>query len=204
MQGSMSEGWEIPDETVSWRFDPARSGGGRVIFDYGYHLFSIASWLLGEVDKVHAFISHRNSKFGVLDSPAVVTWKYRDAEKYGSYEAISSGDLIIPSKYWPEDEWFEVSGRRGFIWVNRCTSMLLDKPPLVVYRDGVTTEYSNLDSDWAASFRAGVRDFIDAVLEGRQPHLTGEEGRRVHQFCRAIQRSARENREVKLDEIVAE
>jgi predicted dehydrogenase len=204
MQGSMSEGWEIPDETVSWRFDPARSGGGRVIFDYGYHLFSVASWMLGEVDRVHAFISHRDTKFGVLDSPAVVTWKYRDSDKYGSYEAISSGDLIVPSKYWPEDEWFEISGRRGFIWVNRCTSMLLDRPPLVVYCDGVTTEYSNLDSDWAASFKAGVRDFIDAVLEGRQPDLTGEEGRRVHQFCRAIQRSAREHREVRLDEIVAE
>jgi hypothetical protein len=100
----------------------------------------------------------------MLDSPAVVTWKYRDAEKYGSYEAISSGDLIVPSKYWPEDEWFEITGRRGFFWVNRCTSMLLDKPPLTVY--------------------------------------TGEEGRRVRQFCRAIQRTARENREVKLDEII--
>lgn len=118
MQGSMSEGWEIPDETVSWRFDPARSGGGRVIFDYGYHLFSIALWFLGDVEKVHAYISYRNTKFGLLDSPAVVTWKYKNGEKYGSYEAISSGDLIIPTKYWPEDEWFEISGRRGFIWVN--------------------------------------------------------------------------------------
>ncbi len=204
MQGSMSEGWEIPDETVSWRFDPARSGGGRVIFDYGYHLFSVAMWFLGDVEKVHAFITHRKTKYGILDSPAVVTWKHRNAEKYGSYEAISSGDLIVPSKYWPEDEWFEITGRRGLIWVNRCTSMLLDKPPLVMYRDRVTTEFSNLDSDWAASFRNGVNDFINSVLEGRQAHLTGEEGRRVHQFCRAIQRSARENREVKLDEITNE
>jgi predicted dehydrogenase len=204
MQGSMKQGWEIPDETVSWRFDPARSGGGRVIFDYGYHLFSVAMWLLGDVDKVHAFISYRNTKFGLLDSPAVVTWKYKDSEKLGSYEAVNSGDLLIPSKYWPEDEWFEVSGRRGFLWVNRCTSMLLDRPPVIMYRDGVTTEFSNVDSDWAASFRNGVHDFIDSVLGGKQAHLTGEEGRRVHQFCRAIQRSARESREVNLDEIVNE
>ncbi|MFB3926196.1 MAG: Gfo/Idh/MocA family protein [Syntrophales bacterium] len=204
MQGSMSEGWEIPDETVSWRFDPARSGGGRVIFDYGYHLFSIAIWFLGDVEKVHSYISYRNTKFGLLDSPAVVTWKYKNVEKFGSYEAISSGDLIIPTKYWPEDEWFEISGRRGFIWVNRCTSMLLDKPPVTMWRDGVTTAFSNVDSDWAASFRNGVHDFIDSVIEGKQAHLTGEEGRRVHQFCRAIQRSARESREVKLDEITTE
>jgi predicted dehydrogenase len=204
MQGSMSQGWEIPDETVSWRFDPARSGGGRVIFDYGYHLFSVAMWILGDVDRVHAFISYRKSKFGLLDSPAVVTWKYKDADKYGSYEAINSGDLIIPTKYWPEDEWFEISGRRGFIWVNRCTSMLLDRPPLIMWRDGITTEISNIDSDWAASFKNGVHDFVDSVREGKQAHLTGEEGRRVHQFCRAIQRSAAESREVKLDEIERE
>lgn len=204
MQGSMSKGWEIPDETVSWRFDPARSGGGRVVFDYGYHLFSVAMWFLGDVEHVHAFISHRQTKFGLLDSPVVATWKYKDADKYGTYEAISSGDLIIPSKYWPEDEWFEFSGRRGFIWVNRCTSMLLDRPPVVMYRDGVTTEFSNVDSDWATSFKNGVHDFIDSVAAGRQAHLTGREGRRVHQFCRAIQRSAREHREVKLDEITDE
>jgi predicted dehydrogenase len=204
VQGSMSQGWEIPDETVSWRFDPARSGGGRVIFDYGYHLFSVAMWFLGEVEKVHAYITYRKTKYGLLDSPAVVTWKYKDADRYGSYEAISSGDLIVPSKYWPEDEWFEISGRRGFIWVNRCTSMLLDRPPVVLYRDGVTTSFSNIDSDWAASFRNGVWDFIDSVIAGRQPPLTGMEGRRVHQFCRAIQRSARENREIQLDEITKE
>lgn len=204
MQGSMSEGWEIPDETVSWRFDPARSGGGRVIFDYGYHLFSVALWFLGDVEKVHAFITYRQTKYGLLDSPAVVTWKYKEGGKYGSYEAISSGDLMVPSKYWPEDEWFEISGRRGFVWVNRCTSMLLDRPPVVMYRDGITTEYSNIDSDWAASFRNGVHDFVDSVAEGRQAHLTGREGRRVHQFCRAIQKSARECREVALDEIAEE
>ncbi len=204
MQGSMSKGWEIPEETVSWRFDPARSGGGRVIFDYGYHLFSVAMWYLGDVDNVHAYVTHRSSRYGLLDSPAVVTWSYKDVGKYGSYEAISSGDLIIPSKYWPEDEWFEISGRRGFIWVNRCTSMLLDRPPVVMYRDGITTEFSDMDSDWSASFRNGVHDFVDSIIEGRQAHLTGKEGRRVHQFCRAIQRSAREHREVRLDEIEEE
>ena len=204
IQGTLKEGWEIPEETLSWRFDPARSGGGRVIFDYGYHLFSIAMWFLGDVEKVYSWIANRQTRFGKLDSPAVVIWKYKNAEKYGSYEAISSGDIVVPSKYWPEDEWFEISGSRGFIWVNRCTSMLLDRPPLVIYRDGVTTDFSDLDSDWAASFVNGVDDFVSSVIEGRQAHLTGEEGKQVHQFCRAIQKSAKEGREVKPEEITSE
>ena len=203
VQGSMGEGWEIPRDTQEWRFDPARSGGGRVIFDYGYHLFSIAMWFLGEVEKVYSWITYRPIQHGwILDSPAMVIWKYKDAEKYGSYEAISSDDLLVRSRYWPEDEWFEVTGSRGFLWINRCTSMLLDRPPLVMYRDGVTTEFSDVDSDWAASFVNGVHDFVDAIIEGRQSPLTGEEGKRVLQFCRAIQLSAKEGREVRPEDIV--
>lgn len=196
------KGWDVPDEMMVWRFDPARCGGGRVIFDYGYHLFSVAMWFLGDVEKVHSWITYRNTKYGIIDSPAVVTWKYKNAEKYGTYEAITSGDLLVRSKYFPEDEWFEITGRRGFIWVNRCSSMLLDRSPVVMYRDGVTTEFSNMDTDWGASFINGVRDFMNAVIEGRQAELSGEEGKRVHQFCRAIQRSAKEGREVRLDEII--
>lgn len=204
VQGTMGEGWQIPYRRWAWRFDPAQGGGGRVILDYGYHLFSIAMWFLGEVEKVYSWITYRPIQPGwMLDSPAVVIWKYRNAEKYGSFEAITSDDILVRSKYVPEDEWVELTGSRGFIWVNRCTSMLLDRPPVVMYRDGVTTEFSfsDRDSDWAASFIAGVHDFVDAVVRGRQAPLSGEEGRVVLQFCRAIQLSAKEGREVRLQEI---
>jgi predicted dehydrogenase len=243
VQGSMGKGWKVPYSRWAWRFDPAQSGGGRVILDYGYHLFSIAMWFLGEVEKVYAWITYRPIRreladrgvplvHGVdhvvradgdavgargedvfppgagevpdgwlLDSPAVAIWKYRNAEKYGSFEAITSYDILVRSKYTPEDEWVELTGGRGFIWVNGCTSRLLDRPPVVMYRDGLTTEFSDMDSDWAASFIAGVHDFADAILQGRQTPLTGEEGKVVLQFCRAIQLSAKEGREVRPEEI---
>ena len=204
IMGSL-KGWDVPTwlNAADWRFDPARCGG-RVIFDYGYHLFSVAMWFLGEVEKAHSWITYRDTKFGQIDSPAVATWKYKNAEKYGTYEAVGSGDLLVRSKYFPEDEWFEITGTRGFIWVNRCSSMLLDRPPVVMYRDGVTTEFSDLDTDWGTSFVNGVHDFANSVIQGRQACLTGEEGKRVHKFCRAIQRSAKEGREVALDERVSE
>ncbi len=137
----------------------------------------------------------------LIDSPAVVIWKYKNAEKYGSLDVVTSYDLLVRSKYTPEDEWVELTGTRGFIWVNRCTSMLLDRPPVVMYRDGTTTEFSDMDTDWAASFVAGMHDFVDAIFEGRQPPLTGEEGKVVLQFCRAVQLSAKEGREVRPEEI---
>lgn len=137
----------------------------------------------------------------LIDSPAVVIWKYKNAERYGSLDVVTSYDLLVRSKYTPEDEWIELTGTRGFIWVNRCTSMLLDRPPVQMYRDGTMTEFSDMDTDWAASFVAGMHDFVDAVFEGRQPALTGEEGKVVLQICRAVQLSAAEGREVRPEEI---
>jgi predicted dehydrogenase len=243
VQGSLGKDWKVPYSRWAWRFDAAQCGGGRVVFDYGYHLFSIAMWFLGEVEKVSAWITHRpirpelagrgvglirgvDHAGGVeredasasdkavvplraeevpgewlIDSPAVAIWKYRNAEKYGSYEAITSYDILVRSKYTPEDEWVELTGSRGFIWVNRCTSMLLDRPPVVMYRDGVVTEFSDMDSDWAASFVAGMQDFAEAIVHRRQPGLTGEEGKKVLQFCQAVQLSAKEGRTVCPEEI---
>jgi predicted dehydrogenase len=114
---------------------------------------------------------------------------------------VTSYDILVRSKYTPEDEWVELTGSRGFIWVTRCTSNLLDRPPVVMYRDGVTTEFSDLETDWGASFVAGVHDFTDAVIRGRQAALTGEEGKLTLQVCRAVQLSAKEGREVRPVEI---
>lgn len=243
VQGSMGKGYEVPYSRWAWRFDPAKSGGGRIMFDYGSHMFNIARWFLGEPEKVYAWVTRRPigrelADHGIrlikgvdhvvrgdgdaaraggedvsppgsaeipegwlIDSPAVVIWKYRNAEKYGSFEVITSYDMLVRTKYWPEDEWFELTGSRGFIWVTRCTSTLLDRPPVVMYRDGVTTEFSDMESDWGASFIAGMHDFADAIIEGRQPAMTGEDGRAVIQFCCAVELSAKEGREVRPEDI---
>jgi predicted dehydrogenase len=243
VQGSMGKGWKVPYGRWAWRFDATQSGGGRIMFDYGFHIFPIAMWFLGEMEKVFSWITYRPirselAKRGVtlirgvdhvvqtgdreatsaiatapaaaeevpeewlIDSPAVVIWKYKNAEKYGSFEVVTSYDILVRSKYTPEDEWVELTGSRGFIWVTRCTSNLLDRPPVVMYRDGVTTEFSDMETDWGASFVAGMQDFADAVIRGRQPALTGEDGKLTLQVCRAVQLSAKEGREVRPSEIV--
>ena len=108
--------------------------------------------------------------------------------------------MLVRSKYVPEDEWFEITGSRGFIWVNRCSAQLLDAPPVVVYRDGETTSYSDMETDWSSSFVAGCNEFADCIAAGGQPRLTAEEGKRIVRMCRGIELSARERREVVLDD----
>ena len=59
-----------------------------------------------------------------------------------------------------------------------------------------------MDDSMEASFVVGINDFFDSILEERQPMLTTDEEKGVFQFCRAIQLSAKESREVRSEEIV--
>ena len=160
------EGWEIPYERWSWRFDPEKGSGGRIMLDYGSHLFAIAltSWAMWKKCSP-GFLTLR---FSMAGRPAVRPRSCGNTRTQRSTEA---------SKYVPEDEWFEITGSRGFIWVNRCSSMLLDAPPVVVYRDGVTTNYSDMDTDWSTSFIAGCNEFVDCILAGRPARMTRKSSR---------------------------
>ena len=64
--------------------------------------------------------------------------------------------------------------------------------------------FHDLETDWADSFRLGGIDFVDAILEGRQPALDGAEARKTLAFALAAGRSAAEGREVTIAEILAD
>ncbi len=200
--GHPRHGWQVPMRSWAWRLDEGRSGGGPSMFDHGYHMFSIAMYFLGAVEEVFAWIGRTEIALGVsIDSPAVVMWRHATPGRFGSWETIDSVDLMVRSRYYSNDEWVEITGTRGLIWVNRCTGRMLEGPPLVVYRDGETRAVHDIESDWGASFVAGTQAFVRAIREGGQPELSAEEGREVLRFSLAAQRSAREGRPVRLAEM---
>jgi predicted dehydrogenase len=50
--------------------------------------------------------------------------------------------------------------------------------------------------DWSASVQAAVVDFVDAVLDGRPPRVTGADGRATVAMIQAAYESARTGRQV--------
>jgi len=204
MQGTANNDWVVPEDTLKWRFDTKQSGGGRIVFDYSHHMFATALHLLGPIERVVAWIGEtENSKEQIQDSPLMMMWKYMDDSKHGSLEVLTSEELVIRTDYYPNDEWFEISGTRGFIWVNRCSGKVIDKAPVALYTDGQFSEIGlkDIEWDWADSFRSGTIDFVDAILEHRQPPLSALDAREVIKFARAAQMSSREHREVRMEEI---
>ena len=203
--GNPIYGWNIPDASMAWRFDQAINGVGKAILDYGYHIFAMGRWFLGEPEQVFAWIRTSYTPEGwENDSPLLVSWSYQGGKTHGSWEQQANREMVVRSDYYAGDEWFELSGTRGVIWVNRCTAKLLyDTPPLTYYADGEmhrVTE-NEVNADWGNSFVQCVNEFVECVVDGRQPDMTAEDSRETYKFARASQLAARENRPVTLDEV---
>ena len=205
ISGNPKYGWDIPHASMAWRFDDTIGGGGKAILDYGYHIFAMGRWFLGEPEQVFAWIRTSYTDAGFEnDSPLLVSWSYEGGKQHGSWEQHASNDMVVRSDYYPGDEWFELSGTRGIIWVNRCTAkMLYDTPPLAVYAHGEMRRIGEdqINADWGESFKRCTSQFVECILNGRQPDMTAEDSRRTYRFARASQLAARENRPVTLEEV---
>ena len=203
--GHRQYGWDIPDESIAWRYDQSINGVGKAILDYGYHIFAMARWFMGEPEQVFAWIRTSYTAEGFEnDSPLLVSWSYEGGKTHGSWEQQASNEMVVRSDYYPGDEWFELSGSRGIIWVNRCTAkMLYDTPPLTYYADGKMhrTGENEINADWGDSFKQCVNEFVNCILNGSQPNMTAEDSRETYKFARASQLAARENRPITLDEV---
>jgi predicted dehydrogenase len=205
--GRFDAGWHVEPSSQAWRMNREMCGGGPVTFDHGYHCFHMGRFFIpAEVERVHAFIHWtRLAEDAWHDGPALISWRYAsDPPTYGSWEVIASLQMQVRSKYYVSDDRMEIHGTEGIIWVNRCTGKLLDEPSVVLYREGETRAFHDLPVDWADSFRLGGIDFVDALLEGRQPPQNADEARRTLAFALAASRSAAEGREVDVAEILKE
>ena len=200
MTNSGRGGWDVPGEAWIWRLDKEMGGGGLVVFDDGYHKFSLAYDIGGEIESVYAWIDFTNV---VVDAPAFILMKYGQGARarYGQYDVTFSPDLFIPSDYYAADDRMELIGTEGVIYINQFTGRMLRGPALVLYREGETREFHDLRVDWADSFIDSNRHFFRCIREKKDPVLSGEVGLKVLQISLAPEISAREKREVNPNEI---
>jgi predicted dehydrogenase/putative sterol carrier protein len=198
MIGSPHGGWKVDAPSYDWRYEEFAEGRLSETFDHGHHEWAVAWYLLGEVERVSAWI---DSLDGIVDSPVSAMWKYRQGVRYGVGEFTHAADLLIPSKYYSNDESFEVTGSRGIIQVHRCTGNIRPGPALSLFNSKGWRHFPKVKSDWADGFIASAENFFSAVRGEQQPLLSGDEGREVLRLAFAVQKSARTRREVFLEEL---
>lgn len=199
--GGGKGGWEVPASAWEWRIRENEEGGGTrglQTFDHGHHLWTTAWYLLGDVDRTSAWI---DSVDGIVDSPSVVMWKHKDGKAYGMCEFFHGTDLAIPSKYYANDEWIQVGGSKGILFIRRCTGLVHEGPAVSLFTDEGWQHFDDIPSDWGDGFIGAAENFFRAIEGEEAPLLSGEDGREVLRFCLAVQKSSQVRREVYLDEL---
>ena len=203
--GTGDTGWDVPLSAWRWRFDEKRCGGGPLVFDHGYHLFSLGWYLGGAVEKVFAWIDRTPVKATAglvsVDAPAVVMFQFKAARRYGVLDIEHTPGMRIHSRYYTDDDRIEVIGDRGILFINRYTARTVDLPELVLFRDGETTPIPVQGVEWHDGFIAATRDLIEKLRTGGQPKLDGPSGKAVLQFTLAALQSAATGREVRPDDV---
>jgi len=194
-------GWQVPASAWAWRAAENAKGLGFQTFDHGHHLWAVAWYLLGRVERVSSWIDTLD---GIVDSPAVVMWKYRDGVKYGTCEYAHAPELHIPSKYYANDEWFEITGTKGILCIRRCTGNINNGPGVRLFDGNGWKDFDDVNTDWKEGFIGATRNFIAAIQGNAAPLLSGEEAREILKLDLAITRSAAIRREVYVDELDAE
>ncbi len=203
--GTGDTAWDVPLSAWVWRLDEKKCGGGPLVFDHGYHLFSLGYYLGGPGESVHAWIDRTPAEgtagLVTVDAPAMISFKYKAPRCYGNLDIEYTPKMRIYSDYYADDDRIEVIGEKGIIIINRYTAKTLDLPELMLFKDGKTKAIPVEGVEWHDGFIATTHDFIDKLKTGGQPRLDGPTGKAVLQFTLAALQSAASGCEVRPDDV---
>ncbi len=178
-----------------WRLNNLSPGGH--LFDDMVHKYALALWLFDQgIVSVQAVVRRRDLFF----EPCAAIFEYEDESLLGSMEVSYAPKMWLRSAYYGADEFLEVQGDEGFLWVTRCTGEMLDLPAVMVYRGDSTemamTGYSDMDADWGTGFKRSSAHFIDSLLAGTPADMSAEQAAKVLQLCFAVYEAGNTRRPV--------
>jgi len=183
-----------PDALV-WRRDPGLNPGGP-LYDDGVHKYATAVLWVGELGDISAIVT-RGNEF-LSETPAAAIWRFKGRDCLGVIDYTAAPEMTIRARYYKADEFFEIHGSRGIIWVTRGTGEMLDMPPVVLIRGAETVNYQ-VPADWRLGFDGAAADFIDSILAGRQPAQDIHTAKHILQVPLAIYEASRIGRAVSPD-----
>jgi inositol 2-dehydrogenase len=171
-----------------------RENSGGMIMDMGVHDFDMARWLMGsEVERVHsegACMAFPELKdVGDIDN-VVINLRFVNG-------AVGNIDLSRNAVY-GYDIRSEVLGTDGSLWIG----YLQQTPTLVLTRSGVSHDTVPYFMErFGSAYAEQVRVFVQHILNGTSPDVSGEDARAATVLGIAATRSLDEARPVALAEI---
>lgn len=157
----------------SWHCTPDKAGGG-VWFDAGVHVCSAFRYVLGDVDTVRAGLLEHVATKEKEDDNAIVLLKFK---KGAVGEAFLSETIGSPAFIR-----FEFYGTEGTIlmdtaWEKPIKFFSSKGENLTEEWEKPEVEHMPMPMFYTLSFREEVKEFVDSVLNNREPQYRGEEGK---------------------------
>ncbi len=199
-------GWR--DEAY-YNSDPWRgrweTEGGGVLVNQAPHQLDLFQWLMGDIEQVYAVTRNLNHPYIEVEDTAVAVVHFKGG---------AVGNIILSNSQQPGIYGkIHVHGRNGAsvgaqteggaMFIAGQSPVL--EPPVndiwtVPGEEAFLEQWKKEDSEFfntidAAAYYIGLQidDFLKALSEGRQPLVTGEEGRKTVALFTAIYRSSRDN-----------
>jgi len=192
-----------------WRGSWKGEGGG-VIVNQAPHQLDLLQWFMGEIDELYGVWSNLNHPYIEVEDTANAIIKFRSGA-IGNIVVSNSMKPGIYGKVHAHGENGASVGVRtdgGAMFVAGMSNIL--EPPVndlwtIPGEENLLKEMVKEDTDFFRSLKnpmeyyheRQIEDFLRAILEGRRPLITGEDGRITVEIFTAIYRSTRDHRPVK-------
>ena len=229
--GVLETGRPITDDHRGWRMDSKKAGGAGFpwMFDHCVHFFATAEYLMGsrikEVYALKSDISWMKAAYQLDEGEThvyrpedsrdipIITWTYQDpacqgvwmrAETLnGKFDPMYGFSLSIIG----DQGMIEVLGEggRGLQWMGEDTHLILHRKDRETktfrFDEGGDDIWQSEVSYYSKAHQNQINEFIDALIVGRKPSYTGEDGKRDVQTTMAAICSAKEGLPVRVAEV---
>jgi UDP-N-acetyl-2-amino-2-deoxyglucuronate dehydrogenase len=204
-------GWrdEAYYQSDPWRGTWKGEGGG-VLVNQAPHQLDMLQWFMGEIEECYGIWSNLNHPYIEVEDTANAILKFRNGAVANIIVSNSQKPGIFGKVHVHGENGASVGVQTdgGAMFVAGMSSIL--EPPVndlwtVPGEEQMLQQWVKEDSDFFNQLphamdyfhERNIEDFLQAMLEGKKPLITGEEGRITVEIFTAIYRSTRDGKPVK-------
>ena len=196
-------------ESDPWRGTWKGEGGG-VLVNQAPHQLDLLQWYMGEIDELYGLWSNLNHPYIEVEDTANAIIKFKNGGVANIIVTNSQKPGIFGKVQVHGENGASVGVQTegGAMFIAGVTNIL--EPPIndlwtIPGEESMLERWVKEDSEFFNSLKnpmeyfheRQIEDFLQAILDGRPPRITGEDGRVTVEIFTAIYRSTRDNKPVK-------